>query len=69
MNFFDLSSETRGGIFIAAGAIMLLGAFGFFEAILLTLVKLAGVCLIIYGVFLGDFIIKIKKLLEKKPQI
>ncbi|HLB40760.1 MAG TPA: hypothetical protein VJJ83_03140 [Candidatus Babeliales bacterium] len=61
-----LSPTTKGLLAVAIGAILLLDRFNFFHEVLKNLVVLGAIALIVYGLFLGNFISKLINKLRGK---
>lgn len=63
---FNLSEPTQNILLMAAGAVLLLHAFGIFACALSTLVIIVGAALFLTGFIRGGYWDKIKSLVRKK---
>lgn len=62
----NLSESTQNILLMAAGAVLLLHAFGIFACALSTLVIIVGAALFLTGFIRGGYLDKVKALVVKK---
>jgi hypothetical protein len=56
------NNEVIGGLFILAGIVLILYALGLFAPVLNTVIIIASIAMIAYGIFRGNFIQRIKEM-------